>query len=124
MYEIFTPNLLAKDSNADLIEAIYRNLPDDDRKPPLVLSVELIWERKLGSMSGTGTLVITTARQLTTNGGNGWTGLDGKDLDHLEIAISDAVDEVGATGMITRFIVRAGSNRNTLSDAKVAQVFN
>jgi hypothetical protein len=115
MYEIFTPDLLSKDSDADLIAAIYCNLPDDDRKPPLVLSVELVWERKLGAIASTGTLIVTTARQLTTNGGNGWTGFDGGDADMLEAAISSAVDEVGAC-MIDRFIVRAADQGKATND--------
>jgi hypothetical protein len=115
MYNIFTPDLLAKDSDADLIAAIYRNLPDDDRKPPLVISVELVWQRQLGALASTGTLIITTARQLTTNGGNGWTGFDGGDADILDAAISSAVDEVGAC-MIDRFIVRAADQCKATND--------
>lgn len=106
MYEIFTPDLFAKDNDADLIAAIHNNLPYDDRKPPLVLSVELVWERKLGAIASTGTLIVTTARQVTSNGGNGWTGFDSGDADILEAAICSAVVEVKA-GMIDRFIVRA-----------------
>ncbi len=106
MYGNFATDTAGNDNDADLIAAIRRNLPDNDRKPPLVLSVELAWERKLGAKSSTGTLIVTTARQVTSNGGNGWTGFDGGDADILDAAISSAVDEVGAC-MIDRFIVRA-----------------
>lgn len=105
----------SNDNDADLIAAIHRNLPDDNRKPPLVISVELVWERKLGAIASTGTLIITTARQLTTNCGNGWTGFDGGDADILEAAISCAVDEVEAH-MIDRFIVRAADQGKATDD--------
>lgn len=115
MYDIFTPDLLIKESDVDLIAAIHRNLPNDDRKPPLVLSVELVWERKLGAIASTGTLIVTTARQLTTEGGNGWTGFDGGDADILDAAISNAIDEVEAH-MIDRFIVRAADQGRATND--------
>jgi hypothetical protein len=123
MHEIFTPDLLVKDSDAELIAAIHRNLPDDGRKPPLVLSVELVWERKLGAISSTGTLIVTTARQLTTSGGNGWTGFDGGDADILEAAIMSAVVEVEA-GMIDRFIVRAADQGKATNDEVKALALN
>jgi hypothetical protein len=108
----------------ELTDAIKDRLPKDTRKPQLVESVELIWTRKLGALRGNGVLVVTTARELTTEGGNGWTGLDGKDLDVIDAAISDAVDEVGATGMIDRFIVRGKRNDRPLSDAEVDNLFD
>ncbi len=108
----------------ELLSTIQRYLPQDANKLPLVLDIELIWTRKLGALRGYGALVVTTARELTTEGGNGWTGLDGKDLDIIDAAISAAVDEVGATGMIDRFIVRAKTNDRLLSDAKVDHFFD
>ncbi len=115
MHSNFSSGTPSSDNDADLIAAIHRNLPDDDRKPPLVLSVELVWERKFGAISSTGTLIVTTARQLTTSGGNGWTGFDGGDADILDAAISSAVDEVGAC-MIDRFIVRAADQGKATND--------
>lgn len=108
----------------ELMSAIQYRLQTDTRKPKLVEGVELIWTRKLGALRGNGVLVVTTARELTTEGGNGWTGLDGKDLDLLDAAIGAAIDEVGATGMIDRFIVRAKRNYDTLDDARVEQLFD
>jgi hypothetical protein len=108
----------------ELLSAIQAYLPQDTRKPPLILGIELIWTRNLGALRGHGALVVTTARKLTTEGGNGWTGLDGKDLDMIDAAISNAVDEVGATGMIDRFIVRANRNDRLLSDAEVDHLFD
>lgn len=108
----------------DLLSEVQARLPQDPRKPPLVLDIELVWTRKLGALRGHGALVVTTARELTTEGGNGWTGLDGKDLDIIDAAISNAVDEVGATGMIDRFIVRAKRNDCPLSDAEVDHLFD
>ncbi len=108
----------------DLLSAIQDGLPRDSRKPQLVLDVELVWTRKLGALRGHGALVVTTGRELTTEGGNGWTGLDGKDLDLIESAVSNAVDEVGATGMVDRFIVRANRSQGTLSDADIDGLFD
>jgi hypothetical protein len=108
----------------ELMSAIQNRLDTNSRKPKLVEGVELIWTRKFGALRGNGVLVVTTARELTTDGGNGWTGLDGKDLDMIDAAISDAVDEVGATGMIDRFIVRAKTNDRPLSDATVDHFFD
>lgn len=118
MYDIFKPDLLSKDNDADLIAAIQRNLPNDDRKPPLVQSFELKWERKLGAISSTATLVVTTARQLTTNGGNGWTGLFGGDADVVEAIIISAFVEAGA-GLIDRLTFRtADQGESTYNEVK------
>lgn len=108
----------------ELLSAIQNGLPVERGKPQLVQDIQLVWTRKLGALRGNGVLVVTTARELTTEGGNGWTGLDGKDLDIIDAAISNAVDEVGATGMIDRFIVRAKRNDRPLSDAEVAHLFD
>ena len=108
----------------ELMSAIQYRLHKDARKPMLVEGVELIWTRKLGALRGNGVLVVTTARELTIEGGNGWTGLDGKVLDVIDAAISDAVDEVGATGMIDRFVVRAKRDDRLLSDAEVDHLFD
>ncbi|MDY0967582.1 hypothetical protein [Sphingomonas sp. CFBP9021] len=107
-----------------LLSAIQVGLPVELGKPQLVQDIQLVWTRKLGALRGNGVLVVTTARELTTEGGNGWTGLDGKDLDMIDAAISNAVDEVGATGMIDRFIVRANRNDRPLSDAEVDHLFD
>lgn len=107
-----------------LLFKIQNKLPIEPEKPSLVQNIELVWTRKLGSVRGRGILVVTTPRELTTNGGNGWTGFDGIDFRILDAAISAAVDEVGATGMIDRFIVRAKTNDRPLSDAEVDHLFN
>lgn len=107
-----------------LLSAIQNNLPVELGKPRLVQDIEFVWTRKLGALRGNGVLVVGSARELTTDGGNGWTGLDGKDLDIIDAAISNAIGEVGATGMIDRFIVRAKRNDCPLSDAEVDHLFD
>jgi hypothetical protein len=100
----------------DLLSAIRDRLPLEPGKLPIVQHIELVWSRKLGATRGNGVLVVTTQRELTPNGGNGWTGFDGIDFRILDAAISDAVDEVGATGLVDRFIVRARRSEHPLSD--------
>ncbi len=107
-----------------LLSAIQIRLPDESGKPPLVQNIELVWTRKLGAVRGNGVLVVTTPRELTPNGGNGWTGFDGIDFRILDAAINDAVNEVGATGMVDRFIVRANRSEGTLSDADIDGLFD
>jgi hypothetical protein len=106
------------------LAAIRRNLNEDERKPPLVIEIELVWTRKLDATRGFGALVISTARRLTTYGGNGWTGLDARDLDELNDAIKAAVDEVGATGIIDRFIVKQHSVVSSISDEDIDRLFD
>ncbi len=124
MYDIYTPDLLDRDSDAALFDAIHRNIPTDSGKPALVVALELVMTRKLGAERGMGVLIITTDRTVTTNGGNGWTGLDAHDLDILNTAISDAVDEVGATGMVDRFIVRAAGKTDSVSNREIDALFD
>lgn len=124
MYDIYTPDLLKTDNDAALFEAVHRNIPMDSRKPPLVVAMELAMTRKLGAERGRGVLIVTTARTLTTNGGNGWTGLDAYDLDILDTAITDAVNEVGATGMIDRFIVRMAGRTDIASNGEIDALFD
>lgn len=107
-----------------LLSAIQNRLPVELGKPRLVQDIELVWTRKLGAPRGNGVLIVTTPRQLTPNGGNGWTGFDGIDFRILDAAISDAVDEVGATGLVDRFVVRAKGNQAHLSDAEIDSLFD
>lgn len=102
-----------------LLSAIQNRLPLELGKAPLVEHLELVWTRKLGAPRGIGVLVVTTPRSLTPNGGNGWTGFDGIDFRFLDAAISDAVNEVGATGLVDRFIVRAKRCESSFSDGDI-----
>jgi hypothetical protein len=107
-----------------LLSDIKNRLPVEPGKTQLVQDIELVWTRRLGATRGNGVLVVTTSRELTPNGGNGWTGFDGIDFRILDAAINDAVNEVGATGMVDRFIVRAKRSQATITDADIDSLFD
>ena len=112
----FSPSTHKMDqSNPAVLALILRHLPKGESKPDLVTDIEVVWTMRLGAVRGSGVLIVYTARDLTCDGGNGWTGLDGNDLAIIQTAVRRALNRNGGGGLIDRFVVRGQQSRCKLN---------
>ena len=79
----------------DICKLILEALPSPGKQKLLISGCGIEWGRELGAARGYGTLVLYTDRDLTIEGGDGWSGFDGIDLTWVHDAAYAVLEREG-----------------------------
>lgn len=87
-------------------EEILSRIPDAPNLKGIISGASLKREVDLQTGNMCSVLIVTTERKLTLEGGNGWDGIDAKDVEIIRKAIHGMLSDNNAEFMIDKFEIR------------------
>lgn len=90
----------------NIIEEIISRIPDGPNRDSLISAAFIEREIEVDSGKSVGTIVVLTKRKMTLDGGDGWNGIDGADVEIIRRAVHSFLRDEQAIGFINNIVIR------------------